>query len=83
MVKEFDSHTIYVTFDTKKDSALRRISFNISVLEGEKISHTKTANFSASNLEDAQRKLENFFEFENETTRNEVIKSLVNHFLAP
>jgi LPS O-antigen subunit length determinant protein (WzzB/FepE family) len=83
MVKELDSHSFYVTFDTKQGSDIRRISFNISKLEDENISQSKTANFSASSLNDAQSKLEGFFEFENEATRNEVMKPLIKHFSQP
>lgn len=82
MIKELDSHSLYVTFDTKKDSILRRVSFTVCLLDGAKIVQTKTASFSTSNLEDARNRLEVFFEFENEATRNEVMKPLVDHFSA-
>lgn len=82
IIKELDSHSLCVTFDTKKDSDLRRVSFTICLLDEAKIVQTKTASFSTTNLEDARNKLDAFFEFENEATRIEVMQPLVKHFSA-
>jgi len=82
MIKELDSHSLYFNFDTTKDSKLRRVSFRACILDDEKIVQTKTAHFTTSTLEDARNKLEEFFEFENEATRNEVMKPLIDHFSA-
>jgi hypothetical protein len=80
LIKENDSHTIWSTFDTFKDSDSRRINVSVSILQDRTITQQKTATFYANNLEDAIARLEACFEFESEEVKKEIVKPLVDHF---